>query len=137
MAKEIQATVSSGPLMWLRLIAWFYKLGGFLFFVMAVLALLAYAAGVQPSSGNPSFGMTLLSLSAMSAALLLTGVLLARRSRAGAVMALILSLYPWAFVLTGQRPVHWTDVVVTVVTVAVIERIWPQLYPPRASTPAQ
>jgi len=137
MAKEIQATVSSGPLMWLRLIAWFYKLGGFLFFVMAVLALVAYGAGVQPSSGNPSFGMTLLSLSAMSAALLLTGVLLARRSRAGAVMALILSLYPWAFVLTGQRPVHWTDVVVTVVTIAVIERIWPQLYPPRASTPAQ
>jgi hypothetical protein len=29
MAKEIQATVSSGPSMWLRLIAWFYKLGGF------------------------------------------------------------------------------------------------------------
>ena len=137
MAKEIQATVASGPLTWLRLIAWFYKLGGFLFFVMAVLALVAYAGGVQPSSGNPSFGMTLLSLSAMSAALLLTGVLLARRSRAGAMMALILSLYPWAFVLTGQRPVHWTDVVVTVVTVAVIERIWPQLYPPRASTPAQ
>ena len=137
MAKEMQATVSSGPLMWLRLIAWFYKLGSFLFFVMAVLALVAYAAGVQPSSGNPSFGMTLLSLSAMSAALLLTGVLLARRSRAGAVMALILSLYPWAFVLTGQRPVHWTDVVVTVVTIAVIERIWPQLSPRRASTPAQ
>jgi len=123
--------------MWLRLIAWFYKLGGFLFFVMAVLALVAYAADVQPSTGNPSFGVTLLSLSAMSAALLLTGVLLARRSRAGAVMALILSLYPWAFVLTGQRPVHWTDVVVTVVTVAVIERIWPQLYPTRASTPVQ
>ena len=137
MAKEIQATVSSGPLMWLRLIAWFYKLGGFLFFVMAVLALMPYAAGVQGSSGNPSFGMTFLSLSAMSAALLLTGILLARRSRAGAVMALILSLYPWAFVLTGQRPVHWTDVVITVVTVTVIERIWPQLSPRRASTPAQ
>ena len=137
MAKEMQATVSSGPLMWLRLIAWFYKLGGFLFFVMAVLALVAYAAGVQPSSGDPSFGVTLLSLSAMSAALLLTGILLARRSRAGAVMALILSLYPWAFVLTGQRPVHWTDVVITVVTVTVIERIWPQLYPSRASTPVQ
>ena len=137
MAKEIQATVSSGPLMWLRLIAWFYKLGGFLFFVMAVLALMPYAAGVQALSGNPSFGMTFLSLSAMSAALLLTGILLARRSRAGAVMALILSLYPWAVVLTGQRPVHWTDVVVTVVTIAVIERIWPQLSPRRASTPAQ
>jgi ABC-type transport system involved in cytochrome c biogenesis permease component len=137
MAKEIQATVSSGPSMWLRLIAWFYKLGGFLFFVMAVLALVGYAAGMRPSSGDTSFGVALLSLSAMSAALLLTGVLLARRSRAGALMALILSLYPWAFVLTGQRPVHWTDVVITVVTVTVIERIWPQLYPSRASTPAQ
>ena len=137
MAKEIQAAVSSGPLMWLRLIAWFYKLGGFLFFVMAVLALQAYRAGVRPSSGHPWLGVTLLRLSAMSAALLLTGVLLARRSRAGAVMALILSLYPWGLVLTGQRPVHWTDVVVTVVTIAVIERIWPQLSPRRASTPAQ
>lgn len=123
--------------MWLRLIAWFYKLGGFLFVVMAVLALVAYAAGAQPSSGDPSFGMTLLRLSAMSAALLLTGVLLARRSRAGAVMALILSLYPWVFVLTGQRRLSWVDVIATVATVAVIGSIWPQLSPRPASTPAQ
>ncbi|MDP9200896.1 MAG: hypothetical protein M3P26_03035 [Gemmatimonadota bacterium] len=137
MATQIQETLSSGPSMWLRLIAWVFKLSGFLFFVMAILAVVAYVADVSPPSGNPSFGVTLLSFSAMSGALLLTGILLARRARAGAYMALIVTLYPLAFILAGWRPLSWTDVIVTLVTVAVVASIWPQLSSPRASTAAK
>jgi hypothetical protein len=123
--------------MWLRLIAWFFKLGGFLFAVMALLALVAFVLDQSPSPGNPSYVVMLLSFSAMAGALLLTGVLLARRARAGALMALIVTLYPLAFVLTGRRPFSWLDVIVTLVTVAVIASIWPQLSSPKASTPPQ
>jgi hypothetical protein len=137
MGTHIQATFSSGPSMWLRLIAWLFKLSGFLFAVMAVLALVGFVLGVSPSSGNPSFAVTLLILSATAGALLLTGVLLARRARAGAVMALIVTLYPLAFVLTGRRPFSWVDVVVTFVTIAAIASIWPQLSSHRASTSAK
>lgn len=137
MTAQIQETFSSRPSRWLRVIAWFFKLGGFLFAFMALFALVALVLDLSPLPGNPSYAVTLLLLSAMAGALLVTGFLLARRARAGALMALAVTLYPLAFVLTGRRPLSWLDIVVTVVTVAVIASIWPQLSSRSASAPAQ
>ena len=137
MATQIQKTASSTPSRWLRVIAWYFKLGGFLFAFIALFALVALILDWSPSPGNPSYAVTLLLLSAMAAALLATGFLLARRLRAGALLALAVTLYPLAFVLTGRRPLSWLDIVVSVVTVAVIASIWPQLSSRNESTPAK
>jgi uncharacterized membrane protein YhhN len=88
---------------------------------------LAFGRESSPSAGKPSYAVTLLLLSAMAAGLLATGFLLARRARAGAFLALAITLYPLAFVATGVRPFSWLDVVATVITVAVIASIWPEL----------
>jgi hypothetical protein len=128
---------SSKPSKWLRVIAWFFKLGGFLFAFMALFALVALILDLSPSPGNPSFAFALLVLSAMAGALLATGFLLARGAREGALMALAVTLYPLAFVLIGRRPLSWLDIVVGVVSVAVIATIWPQLSWRRASTSVQ
>lgn len=137
MATQIQKTASSNPSRWLPVVAWFFKLGGFLFAFIALFPLVALVLDWSPSPGNPSHAVTLLLLSAMAGALLATGFLLARRARAGALLALAVAFYPLAFVLTGQRPVSWLDIVVALVTVAVIASIWPQLSSRSEPTPAK
>ncbi|MDQ3674989.1 MAG: hypothetical protein M3365_11510 [Gemmatimonadota bacterium] len=52
-------------------------------------------------------------------------------------MALIVNLYPLAFVIAGERPLSWGDIVFTIITVAVIVSIWTQLSPRNTSTPAR
>ncbi|MDQ3673552.1 MAG: hypothetical protein M3365_04170 [Gemmatimonadota bacterium] len=134
---QTRVTPSGEPSGWLRFVAWFFKLAGFLFVFIALIALVGLVLDVSPPPGYPSHAITLLLVSGIAAALLATGFLLARRSRAGAWIALALNLYPWAFVLTGARPLSWIDIVVTVVTVAVIWRIWPELSSRNTSTPAR
>lgn len=119
--------MSSQPSRWLRLIAWFFKLGGLLFALGALFALAGLILDLPSAPGNPSHALTLFVLSSVAGALLTTGFLLAKRARAGAFMALGLALYPWAFVLAGVRTFSWLDIIYTVVTSAVIASIWPQL----------
>ncbi|MDQ3674990.1 MAG: hypothetical protein M3365_11515 [Gemmatimonadota bacterium] len=82
MAPQTQVIPSSAPSGWLRFVAWFFKLGGFLFSLMAVLALAGLVLDLSPAPGHPSYAMTLLLPSTMAVTLLATGFLLARRSRA-------------------------------------------------------
>ena len=119
------------------MIAWIFKLSGSLFAFMAFFALIPLVLGWTPSADNPGYAWSFLLSMAMAGALFATGVLLARRERAGGLLALALTLYPLAFVLAGQRSLTRYDVIVTVVTVAVIASIWPQLSSRRRSTPAK
>jgi hypothetical protein len=127
MATHIQDPLSSGRSIWLRVIAWFFKLGGSLFALMALFSLVALVFDWPASAGHPSNAVMLLLFSVMAGALIATGVLLARRARAGALLAVILSLYPFAFVLIGSRPLSWLDIASSLITVAVIASIWPEL----------
>ena len=137
MATQIPDTVSSGRLIWLRVIAWFFKLGGFLFALMALSTLVALGFDAPASAAEPSSGVMLLLFCVMAGALIATGILLARRARAGAILAVILSLYPLVFVLIGKRPLSWLDIASSVITVAVIASIWPELSSPRKLTRAK
>ena len=125
MVTQTQTTLSTSRSIWLRVVAWLFKLGGALSALMALFTL-AFGRGWSPSAGKPSYPTTLF-LSAMAAGLLATGFLLARRARAGAFLALAITLYPLVFVATRVRPFSWLDAVGTVITVAVIASIWPEL----------
>jgi hypothetical protein len=137
MGAQIPDVLSSGASIWLRVIAWIFKLSGSLFAFVAFFGLIPLVLGWTASADSPGYALSFLLSMAMAGALFATGVLLARRERAGALLALVLTLYPLAFVLAGQRPLARSDVIVTVVTVAVIASIWPQLSARRQSTPAK
>ena len=129
MTTATRITLSSGRLILLRVVSWIFKLSGGLFAVILLFMLWGGASGFPTGRADFSYGQTIVLLVVMSAALVLTGVLLARRARAGAVLALILNLYPWVFILRGSRPVAWYDFITTVITVAVIAIVWPELSP--------
>ncbi len=129
MTTATRSTLSSARLIWLRVVSWIYKLAGGLFVLMLLATLWGGASGFPKPEGGPSYPVTIVLLCVMAIALLLTGVLLARRARAGAVLALILSLYPWVPVLLGSRQFVWPDVITTVIIIAVIASIWPELSP--------
>jgi len=137
MGAQIPDALSSGASIWLRVIAWIFKLSGSLFAFVAVFALIPLMSGWTASADSPGYALSFVLSMAMAGALFATGVLLARRERAGGLLALALTLYPLAFVLAGQRPLTRYDVIVTVVTVAVIVSIWPQLSSRRRSIPAK
>lgn len=132
MAEQITAGLDTPRSMLLRVVSWIYKLAGALFAFMAVLALLGPALSWTPTPGGLSYWVGALGLLAIAAALFLTGSLLTRRLRTGAYLALALTVYPFAFVALGQRPLHWTDLVLTAVTFAAFIIIWPELEPARA-----
>jgi len=129
MTTATRSTLSSTRLIWLRVISWIYKLAGGLFAVMLLFALWGGASGLPTGKDGLSYPVSIVLLAVMAVALMLTGVLLARRARAGAVLALFLSLYPWVFILLGARPAVWSDAITTVITIVVIASVWPVLSP--------
>jgi hypothetical protein len=126
MATHVHESGSSTASLWLRLVAWFFKLGSALFALMALLGFAGLIVGL-PENSSYSAALSVLILFAFAICLLAAGVLLARRSRLGAILALLLNTYPIAFVLTGVRRFEWYDVVVPLLTIAVLISIWPQL----------
>ena len=78
----------------------------------------------------------MLIVSAASVALLATGILLARRSRIGGVLALGLTLYPFAFTIWGRRSVTLLELGIAAVTVAAVLLVWRELEWPRDSRSA-
>lgn len=107
--------------------AWFFKIGGFIFAFAALFALVGKFLHLAPVSTPSADTVALVVLAVAAIALLATGILLAKRARAGAILALVLNLYPLAFVLAGQRAIAWFDVVFAAATVAVVCTIWPEL----------
>ena len=119
---------SHRPSTLLRIIAWYFKLGGIVFAFMAISGLISGVALQWTSSpGGLSYPLALIIVSAMSIALLTTGVLLARRSRIGGLLGLGLTLYPFAFAISERRSVPLLDFVVAGVTVIALLIVWREL----------
>ena len=118
----------------LRVTTWYFKLGGILFAFVAVSGLISGIVLHLPSSteGMP-YAQAMLIVSAASVALLATGILLARRSRIGGVLALGLTLYPFAFTIWGRRSVTLLELGIAAVTVAAVLLVWRELEWPRDS----
>ena len=113
---------------WLRIVAWYFKLGGIVFVFVAALGLISgLALHWPPVTDGVSYPLAMLIVSAMAVGLLATGILLARRLRAGAVLALVLTLYPLAFALIQRRSVAWLDLGIMAVTVTVLLSVWREL----------
>jgi hypothetical protein len=127
MAKEIQLSRSSPTSLWLRIVSWFFKLSGLLLALSALAGLTGKVMRLLPTAGYPSYWFSLLEVSALAIILLAIGILLARQSRVGALLALAVALCPLGFVIGGARPLDWSDAIVTLITLAVIASIWPQL----------
>jgi hypothetical protein len=112
----------------LRITAWYFKLGGIVFAFMAVSGLISGVALQWPSSADGlSYPLALISIFAMSVALLATGVLLARRSRIGGLLGLGLTLYPFAFAISERRSVPLLELGVAGVTVVALLIVWREL----------
>ena len=123
------------PSMLLRIIAWSFKLGGIVFAFMTASGLISGVALHWPSSPDGlSYPLALISVSAMSIALLATGILLARRSRVGGLLGLGLTLYPFAFAIGERRSVASLDLGVAGLTVVALI-VWRELeWHPNAGT---
>jgi hypothetical protein len=122
----------------LRVTAWYFKLGGILFAFMAISGLVGGIALQWPSSteGMPYLPAMLI-VSVGSVALLATGTLLARRSRIGGVLALVLTLYPFAFAIWDRKSVTLLEIGIAAVTLVAVLLIWRELEWPRNSSSAK
>ena len=125
MGTQIQSSRSSSATLWLRIVSWFFKLSGLLMALSALAGLTGKVMRLLPSPAYPWFSV--LEVSAFAIILFAIGMLLARQSRVGALLALAIALFPLASVIGGRRPLDWSDAIVTVVALAVIASIWPQL----------
>lgn len=116
------------PSIWLRIIAWYFKIGGIVFVFIAVLGLISGVAlhGATVTEGMP-YQLAFVIVSTMAIGLLTTGILLARRLRAGAVLGLVLTLYPLVFALVQRRTVAWLDLGLMAVTAIVLLSVWREL----------
>jgi hypothetical protein len=116
------------PSIWLRIIAWYFKLGGILFIFIAVLGLISGVAlhGAAVTEGMP-YQLAVVIVSTMAIGLLTTGILLARRLRAGAVLGLVLTLYPLVFALIQRRTMSWLELGGIAVTTFVLLSVWREL----------
>ena len=117
---------TNAPSIWLRLVAFYFKVGGVIFAVIAVLGLVSgfaldWAPGTTQAMPMP---LTVAIVCAMAVALLATGILLARRLRAGAVLGLVLTLYPSAFALVQRRTMAWLELALIVVPTIVLVSVW-------------
>lgn len=119
---------TNAPSIWLRIVAWYFKLGGIVFVFIAALGVISGLSIDWPSmTEGTSYPLSLAIVSAMAVALLATGILLARRLRAGALLGLALTLYPLAFALIQRRSVAWLDLGIMAVTVIVLLSVWREL----------
>jgi uncharacterized membrane protein len=116
------------PSIWLRLASFYFMLGGALFLGIAALGLISGLALPSPpmSEGMP-YPLAIVIVCAMAVALLATGVLLRRRLRAGAVLGLVLTLYPLAFALIQRHSLSWFELGIMALTVIVLVKAWPEL----------
>ena len=115
-------TKVKAPSIWLRLVAFYFKIGGVIFAVIAVLGLVSgfaldWAPGTTQAMPMP---LTVAIVCAMAVSLLATGILLARRLRAGAVLGLVLTLYPSAFALVQRRTMDCRGGIIAVPTIVLL-----------------
>jgi hypothetical protein len=120
---------TKAPSIWLRLVAYYFKIGGVIFAVIAVLGLVSgfaldWAPGTTQAMPMP---LAVAIVCAMAFALLAAGILLARRLRAGAVLGLVLTLYPVAFALVQRRTMTWLELALIVVPTIVLVSVWREL----------
>ncbi len=120
---------TNAPSIWLRLVAFYFKTGGVIFAVIAVLGLVSgfaldWAPGTTQAMPMP---LAVAIVCAMAVALLAAGILLARRLRAGAVLGLVLTLYPSAFALVQRRTMAWLELALIVVPTIVLVSVWREL----------
>jgi hypothetical protein len=127
MATTIHQTRSRVRTIVLMVTAWTFKIGGFIFALAGLFALIGGVLHSPPVSQRSADSGAMVVLALAAIALLATGILLAKRLRAGAILALVLNLYPLAFVIAGQRTLAWFDLVITAATVVVVFTIWPDL----------
>jgi len=126
-----------GPSTLLRITAWYFKLGGIVFAFITVSGLISGVALQRPSSTNGlPYPLALVILSATSVVLFITGILLARRSRIGAVLGLGLTLSPIAFAIADRRNLTLLELGMAGVTVLALLLIWRELEWPRSSSAA-
>ena len=117
------------PSIWLRLVTFYFKAGGVLFVIIAALGFFSGLAldWAPGTTQGMSFPLLMAIIGAMAVSLLVTGILLGRRLRAGAVLGLVLTLYPLAFALIQRRAMGWLELGFTAVTAIVLLRVWREL----------
>jgi hypothetical protein len=114
--------------MLLKILAWVHKLGGMVFAFIAVSGLVSGAALNWPwLAGGLSYPLAIIVFSATSVVLLATGFLLARRSRIGGILALILALYPFAFAIAERRSVSLAELLIEGLTIVALLVVWREL----------
>ena len=119
---------TNAPSIWLRIVAWYFKLGGIVFVFVAALGLISgLALHWPPTTEGMPYPLAIVIVSATAVGLLATGILLARRLRAGAVLGLVLTLYPLVFALIQRRSVAWLDLGIMAVTAIVLLSVWREL----------
>jgi hypothetical protein len=119
---------TNAPSIWLRIVAWYFKLGGILFVFIAALGLISgLALHWPPTTEGMPYPLAIVIVSATAVGLLATGILLARRLRAGAVLGLVFTLYPLAVALVQRWRVGWLDLGIMAVTVIVLLSVWREL----------
>jgi hypothetical protein len=118
-----------GPSIWLRIVAFYFLAGGVLFFIIAMVGVLGGLAlnWVPTTTPGLSYAASIGLLSAMAVALFVTGILLRRRLKSGAVLGLVLTLYPLALALVQHQSVDWRDLFVMALTTLVLLSVWREL----------
>ncbi len=115
----------------LRVIVWYFKIGGIIFAVMLVFGLIGAVLGWASPPNGLAYPVAFVVVLSTAAALFATGILLARRSKVGALLGLVLTLYPFAFALWYHTAPRVVDLAVAAVTVAGLLFVWRELDWPR------
>jgi hypothetical protein len=117
------------PSIWLRLVAFYFKAGGVLLVILAVLGLFTGLAlrWAPTTTRDMPYTFAIGSLLVMAVALLATGILLGRRLRAGGVLGLGVTLYPLVLALFQGRSVGWPELGFTAVMAIALVSIWREL----------
>ena len=117
------------PSIWLRLVAFYFKAGGVLLVILAVLGLFTGLPlrWAPTTTRDMPYTFAIGSLLVMAVALLATGILLGRRLRAGGVLGLGLTLYPLVLALFQGRNVRWPELGFTAVMAIALVSVWREL----------
>jgi hypothetical protein len=111
----------------LMFVSWWFKVGGIIFAFITLTALFAFIVGSSISDGPRPQSLAIFLLAAMTIALYAAGQMLAHHQRRGAVLGLLLTLYPFVFAPFTHAPLDRIDIAVSAVTVILLVSIWREL----------
>jgi signal transduction histidine kinase len=111
----------------LMFVSWWFKIGGIIFALITLSGIAAFVVGTSISDGPRPQTAALFIVAGMTIALYATGRMLAHHDRRGAVLGLVLTLYPFVFAPFTNAPMDSIDIAVSAVTVILLLSVWPEL----------